>query len=279
MALTVAASVVAACGPPNLRQVLLRSGAVNVSGAIEEAVGEGVTVLNASFSPDSERILVSTFSLIGGVTSVWVYRIEDGSLVQTGLKPGWALDAATFTADGQQLIMAVERPDPPSFRIYQVRVGSTEWANLTDLVPTSYVKVLQVSACPDGETLAVLSASEGQTDLAVSRDGGLLLETQAYPGYVKILGWNPAGTLLYVESDIPLDLGLTKAQREKNAGWDDSMQEGVHARAYAIDVAQGDARAVEQGEAPDPLVSPDGKWKLHMISIDEMSTGLFLTHH
>jgi hypothetical protein len=277
-AIAAAALIVWGCGPRNLRQQLLASGAINVGEAIEEAMGSPVSVIDASFSPDSGKILVQVISLTTATVSLWVYNIEDGSLVETALRSGWVLSTAAFAGTTESLLLAVERPDPPSFKIYQTRVGSTEWANLTDLIPTSFVKTVQLSQSPDQETLAVVSASEGHTDLTVSRGGHLLLETQVYPGYIKILGWNILGDELFVESDMPLHLGLTLEARLKNAAWDESMRQGVDVATYVLYPATGEVRISTETEAPDPMISPSGSYKLHLLAIDDQYSGLFLTH-
>jgi hypothetical protein len=276
-AVAVLAVAVATCGAQDMRRALLRAGAINVADAIEATVGDTVSVLEAGFSPDSKRILVHVLEVTRGLSSLWIYRIEDGSLVQNGLRPGWTLSTAAFMADAKHIVLAVERPDPPSYRIYLTQVGSTEWANLTDLVPTAHVKTTKLAPSPDGETIAVLSAAEGNADVVVSRQGETLCETQVYPGFLGIVGWGRKGRYLYVESDMPLDLGLTIEGREHNAGWDESMRQGGKSHVFAIDVAECSAALAEPGDVPDPTVSLDGKWKLHPIPVGEGMTGLFLT--
>lgn len=269
----------AACGPRSLRGKLLEKGALNVSEVIEDALDQPITVLDAIFSPDSRRILLHVLSLATGESSLWIYRLEDGSIVQNGLKPGWSLNAVAFSGDGQHVLLAAQRPDPPTYRLYQTPLGTEDWANLTDLVPTAYVKVIQIAACPDGETLAVVSAAEGHSDLSVSRGGELLLETQVYPGYVKILGWGHKGDVLYVESDMPLDLGLTMEKREQNTKWNESQREGIDTAIYAIQPDTQVVTVAGQEAVPRPDISPDGKHQLHIIPIDETRSGLFLTPH
>jgi hypothetical protein len=224
-----------------------------------------------SSTPPSRRARIASSS------SLWTYRIEDGSLVQNGLKPGWTLHAAAFFGSGDRILLAVQRPDPPSYRLYQTRVGSSDWANLTDLVPTAYVEIIDLCPSPDGETLAVVSAAGGHSDLTVSRGGDRLVETQVYPGYVEPLGWDRRGTKLYVESDMPLHLGTTMELREKNAAFDASMAGGIDSDVYVIDVEDQVVEVAPDDDVPSPDVSPDGRFKLHLIAIDETVTGLFLT--
>ncbi len=270
-------AIASACGARDWRRALLKAGAINVGEAVEEALQDSVSVTDASFSPDSSFILVQVLSLTKGTGSLWVYSIEDGTLVENGLRPGWTLETAAFLADSRHLLLVTERPEPPTFRIYQARVGSTEWANLTDMIPTSYLEVFHVAPSPDGETFAVLSAGEGHPDVMVSRGGDVIVETQVYPGFVNIVGWNPKGDVLYLESDMPLDLGMTIDAREKNIGWDESMRDGGKNRIFAVSMASGKATLAAAGKVPDPTISPDGKWKLHLIPVAEATNGLFLT--
>ena len=270
-------AVASACGARDWRRALLKAGAINVGEAVEKAMQDSVSVLDASFSPDSSSILVHVLSLSRGTGSLWVYSIEDGSLVENGLRAGWTLETAAFLADSKHLLLATERPEPPTFRLYQTRVGSTEWANLTDMIPTSHVEVFAVAPSPDGETHAVLSAGEGHPDVMVSRGGEVIAETQVYPGFVSMIGWDATGEHLYLESDMPLDLGLTLEAREKNIGWDESMREGGKTRIFALSMETGTATLADPGSVPDPTISTDGNWKLHLIPVGESVSGLFLT--
>jgi len=271
------AAVASACGARDWRRALLKAGAINVGEAVEQAMQDSVSVMEASFSPDSSAILVHVLSLTEGTGSLWIYSIGDGTLVENGLRPGWTLESAAFMADSEHLLLATERPEPPTFRLYQTRVGSTEWANLTDMIPTSHVKVHHVAPSPDGETFAVLSSGESHPDVMVSRAGEVLAETQVYPGFVSIVGWNREGDVLFLESDMPLDLGLTMEQREKNIGWDESMRDGGKTRIFALSVTTGAVSVADAAQVPNPTISPDGKWKLHVIPVGEAITGLFLT--
>lgn len=279
MIVVVVAAIASACGGRSWRRALLRSGAVNVGEAISDAMSDGITVVEASFSPDSESLLVHALSLSSGTSTIWIYRIEDGSLIQNGLKPGWTLATAAFLADGNRIIIATERPEPPTYRLYETPVGSSEWANMTDLIPTTHVKTVKIAPSPDGETYAVLSVAEGHGDVVVSRGGDILHETQVYPGFVKIVGWDAKGEVLYLESDMPLDLGLDMEAREKNVAWDESMREGGKTRLFALESGEGTVSVVEPQSVPDPTVSPDGKWKVHSIPMEEGVSGLFLTSH
>jgi len=270
-------AVASACGARDWRRALLKAGAINVGEAVEEALHDSVSVMDASFSPDSSSILIQVLSLTRGTGSLWVYSIEDGSLVENGLRPGWTLETAAFLADSKHLLLATERPEPPTFRLYQTRVGSTEWANLTDMIPTSYVETVRVAPSPDGSTFAVLSAGEGHPDVMVSSGGDVIVETQVYPGFVDIVGWSAKGGVLYFESDMPLDLGLTMEAREKNIAWDESMRDGGKTRIFALSIETGAVTMADAGDVPDPTISPDGKWKLHVIPVGEAVTGLFLT--
>jgi hypothetical protein len=272
-----AAAIAFSCGARDWRRALLRAGAVNVAEEIEKALDDSVSVMDASFSPDSHSVLVHVLSLTNSKSSLWVYRIKDGSLVENGLRSGWTLSAAAFLADSRNVILAAERPEPPTYRIYQARVGSTEWANLTDLIPTTHVKTTAIAPSPDGETFAVVSIGEGHPDIVVSRGGEILHETQVYPGYVRIVGWGAKGSVLYLESDMPLDLGLTMEAREKNIAWDETMREGIKERVYGLDVGSGQVVVAQSDAIPDPTVSPDGRWKLHVIPVGEGMKGLFLT--
>ncbi len=276
MAIVVAA-IASACGARDWRRALLKAGAINVGEAIEEAMQDSVSVTDASFSPDSSSILVQVLSLTKGTGSLWVYTIADGTLVENGLRPGWTLETAAFLADSRHLLLVTERPEPPTFRLYQASIGSTEWANLTDMIPSSYVEVFHVAPSPDGETFAVLSAGEGHPDVMVSRGGEVIAETQVYPGFVSIVGWNAEGDVLFLESDMPLDLGMTIEQREKNIGWNESMREGGKTRIFAVSVKSGKATLAAEGKVPDPTISANGKWKLHLIPVGEATSGLFLT--
>ncbi len=171
----------------------------------------------------------------------------------------------------------MERPEPPTYKIYSTAVGSTEWANLTEIVHSSYMDVNLVSLSPDRETVAVLSTGEGHSDVAVSRNGKLLCETAVYPGVIDIVGWSADGSLLFVVSDMPLHMGLDAELRTKNSAWDESMRDGIDEAVYAIDPEEGRAEAVDPSWVPDPTVSPDGRWKLHLIDDGKGASDLFLT--
>ena len=55
------------------------------------------------------------------------------------------------------------------------------------------------------------------------------------------------------------------------------MRDGVPEATYALDPDDSKATPAKPIDAPDPTVSPDGRWKLHLIQDGKGASELFLT--
>jgi hypothetical protein len=55
------------------------------------------------------------------------------------------------------------------------------------------------------------------------------------------------------------------------------MRDGGKTRIFALSVSTGAVSVADGKDVPNPTISPDGKWKLHLIPVGEAIMGLFLT--